>query len=254
VTKLKETKDVVASKIETLEQEALPPVQTPMEMIALAIKSGAGEKELGILERMFEFDLKVKGQQAIEAYNDAMAKWKANAPQILKDKEVSYTAGKGKTSYHHATLGNVANTINASMSPFGLHASWKTEQPEGKIRVTCTISHRLGHSESTSLTADADTSGSKNAIQALGSTITYLERYTLLALTGLATHDQDDDGKSSEPVEYINDSQYADIVSILQEIGKSEQAFCKYKKVESLDKLLADQFEAIVKELDGWRK
>ena len=45
-----------------------------------------------------------------------------------------------------------------------------------------------------------------------------------------------------------------DIITLLQEIGKSEQAFCKYKKIESLDKLPADQFEAIVKELEGWRK
>ena len=139
-----ETSEIVANKVTTMEKgEIMPPVQSPMEIIQMAIKRGAGEKELAIIERMFEFDLKVKAQTALESYNSAMAEWKANAPHILKDKEVSYSTGKGKTAYKHATLGNVADTINASMSPFGLHASWRTEQPNGKITVTCTVSHRL---------------------------------------------------------------------------------------------------------------
>jgi hypothetical protein len=123
------------------------------------------------------------------------------------------------------------------------------------ITVTCSVSHELGHAESTSLSHSPDSSGKKNSIQAIGSTITYLQRYTILALTGLATKGQDDDGTSIvEPEEKLNDSQYADIVSILQEIGKSEQAFCKYKKVKSLNDLPFNSFEAIIKELEGWRK
>jgi len=84
--------------------------------------------------------------------------------------------------------------ITAELSKHGLSASWRTEQ-NGQIKVTCRISHSMGHYEETSLSADADTSGSKNAIQAVGSTITYLERYSLLAITGLATEDQDNDGE-----------------------------------------------------------
>jgi hypothetical protein len=45
--------------------------------------------------------------------------------------------------------------------------------------------------------AAADISGSKNQIQAIGSAVTYLERYTLFASYGLASKDQDDDGKAS---------------------------------------------------------
>jgi hypothetical protein len=42
--------------------------------------------------------------------------------------------------------------------------------------------------------AGKDESGKKNAIQQVASTNTYLQRYTFLAITGLATKGQDDDG------------------------------------------------------------
>ena len=41
----------------------------------------------------------------------------------------------------------------------------------------------------------ADTSGSKNAIQAMGSTVQYLRRYTLESVLGIATSSIDVDGQ-----------------------------------------------------------
>ena len=55
----------------------------------------------------------------------------------------------------------------------------------------------MGHSEAVSIAGPLDDSGQKNGIQQIGSTITYLERYTLMAIMGLAAHDQDDDGIAS---------------------------------------------------------
>ena len=66
------------------------------------------------------------------------------------------------------------------------------------MSVTCRITHRMGHSEEVSMSAFKDDSGKKNAIQQVASAITYLQRYTLLAATGLATHEQqDDDGAAT---------------------------------------------------------
>jgi hypothetical protein len=254
-----ETKDVVnvrANRIIDAGPIAVQPaVQGPMQIIAQAIKNGAGEKELAILERMFDFDIRVKEREAKEAYSDSMSQWKANAPDIAKDRNVKFQTAKGPTEYSHASLANVTATINKSMSPFGLHAAWKTDQPNGKITVTCTISHRLGHSESTSLTAESDNSGNKNAIQALGSTISYLERYTILALTGLATHEQDTDGiLTGEPEEAINDQNFADITTLIQEVGADETKFCKFLKIKSLSEMPVSMYERAIKELERKRK
>jgi ERF superfamily len=75
--------------------------------------------------------------------------------------------------------------------------SWKMNQEGQWIKVTCILTHELGHSEETTLMGAPDNSGSKNAIQAVGSTVTYLERYTLLAACGLSTKGSDNDGRGA---------------------------------------------------------
>lgn len=67
------------------------------------------------------------------------------------------------------------------------------------VTVTCIISHRDGHFEENTLSAGRDESGNKNSIQAVGSTLTYLQRMTLKASLGLAASD-DDDGASADVV------------------------------------------------------
>ena len=70
------------------------------------------------------------------------------------------------------------------------------------MKVTCRITHRDGHYEETSLFGPVDGSGNKNPIQAIGSAVTYLQRYTLKAAVGIAAS-QDDDaqeaGRKADP-------------------------------------------------------
>lgn len=166
---------------------------TPNAVILTAMQKGYAPE---LIEKMMSLQERYEAATARKAYHSAMSKFKANPPDIEKDKKVSF--GQGKASYSHASLANVTDKINSALSQYGLSAAWQTDQSEKGIKVTCTITHELGHSESTSLTAAADSSGSKNAIQAIGSTISYLERYTILALTGLATRDMDNDGNGKD--------------------------------------------------------
>ena len=169
-------------------------VKSPSELIELAIDKG--NVDLDKLYKVLEFSREVEKDAARRAYHVAMAEFKAKPPAIKKDKKVGYSTSAGKVGYAHASLYNVTESINKELSKYGLSASWSTKQ-NGTISVTCRITHVKGHSEETTLSAPADQSGAKNAIQAIGSTITYLERYSLLALTGLATYDMDDDGKGA---------------------------------------------------------
>ncbi|KKM63965.1 hypothetical protein LCGC14_1506150 [marine sediment metagenome] len=166
-----------------------------MRIITLA--SADGNIDADKLMKLLEVNERYEANEAKKAYVIAMAEFKKNPPEIIKDRNVNYSTSKGTTNYNHATLANVTSTINTALSGHGLTASWITAQENG-VKVTCKITHILGHSEETTLTAAPDTSGGKNAIQAIGSTVTYLQRYTLLALTGLATTEQDDDGAASE--------------------------------------------------------
>jgi len=160
---------------------------------AAELVSKDGNMDVAKLKELLDVQERWEANEAKKAFMVAMAEFKVTPPEILKDQTVSYK----QTSYKHASLHNVTSCINKALSEHGLTASWVTSQDKEFIKVTCKITHIMGHSEETSLTAAPDTSGSKNPIQAIGSTVTYLQRYTLLALVGLATSDQDDDGAES---------------------------------------------------------
>jgi hypothetical protein len=189
----KEGEKMKKQAVAVIKQKKVAVIQgnSPADLIRMAV---AGNADLDKLEKLLSIQRGWEADEARKAYNLAMADFKANPPRIDKDKEVSFETSKGTTKYNHATLGNVTEKISAELSKHGLSASWLTKQETDKICVTCRINHSQGHSEETTICAPADNSGSKNTIQQIGSTITYLERYTILALTGLATYDQDDDG------------------------------------------------------------
>ena len=216
------------------------------KIMVLAIEKG----DLDKVEKMMELQERHEANDARKAYVAAMAAFKADPPKIDKDASVKY----GQTAYKHATLGNVADKINKGLSKQGLSAAWQTEQKEKAIVVTCKITHILGHSESTTLEAGADTSGAKNSIQAIGSTITYLQRYTLLSLAGLATEEMDDDGAGTE-AEYITADQMATINEWIEAIGGDcLQNFKKYIGVDELDKILLQDFKKAITALKNTDK
>lgn len=191
------SENAVTVHTETLPAQPANQSITPMSLIRDAVAGGAS---IEVVRGLWDLQKEFEAHEAKKAYHAAMSEFKKNPPDIEKDAQVKYEARGGNTQYRHATLGNIATKINKALGGHGLSATWKTDQNDnGRIRVTCTITHAKGYSESTSLISDPDKSGGKNDIQAIGSTVTYLQRYTILALTGLATKDQDDDGKAATP-------------------------------------------------------
>lgn len=135
--------------------------------------------------------------EARKAFVAAMAAFKAEPMEIVKRKLVSFTTRDGDTtSYKHAELADVTAVVCPALAKHGLSHAWNVQQANAQISVTCTITHELGHSESVTLSGPPDQSGKKNAIQQVASTVTYLQRYTLLAICGLATTGMDDDGRA----------------------------------------------------------
>ena len=162
----------------------------PLANAIAAIQAGMSVEQMQGLMGLQE---RFEANEARKAYVAAMAEFKRTPPTIFKDKEVSF----GSTHYAHATLGNVTGVIVDALASHGISHRWDTKQADGKITVICTLTHCLGHSESTQLEAEPDASGQKNKIQQIASAISYLQRYTLLAASGMAVQDQfDNDGET----------------------------------------------------------
>lgn len=213
---------------------------TPMAMLATALERGAS---MDVLEKLMGLQERWEANEARKAFDAAIADAKAEIPPIVKSRTVDYeTKNSGRTTYRHEDLAGIAKIVDPILSRNGLSYRYRvTSNVNEPIRVTCIIAHRLGHSEETTLTAGADNSGSKNSIQAIGSTITYLQRYTLKAALGLAAA-ADDDGKAADqpPADLITPAQVAELEALA---GDGLSKFLAYAKVESLADIRADKFE-----------
>lgn len=221
---------------------------TPMDLLDRAMQRGMDAEALG---KLLELQQRWEADQARKAFVQAMAAFKAEPLKIDKKKAVEHN---GKYMYSHATLAQVVDAVVGALSKHGLSHRWETQQEGELITVSCVITHELGHSERTTLSGAPDKSGAKNSIQAVGSTVTYLQRYTLMAATGLAAHDMDDDGRKAEPAETITPQQVADIDALIQEVGADKAKFLKWARVESLDQIPAKSYETVVKQLEAKRR
>jgi hypothetical protein len=174
--------------------------QTPAALVALAVQQNF---DIEKLERLLNLQREWQREEARRAFLNAFSKFQSELPPICRsDKGDAGRAGKRK----YASLGTINEAIRPYLYANGLSFRFAQRQsPEG-ISVTCIVSHREGHSEETTLTAGADATGGKNAIQSVGSTVTYLERYTLTAVLGLTTVEDDDDGEQT-PAEVPPDVQ-----------------------------------------------
>jgi len=171
---------------------------TPADLLRIAVESGA---DLDRLERLMSLQERWEAKQAKQAYDAAFSAFKAEAVTILKGRKVTDGPLKGKS---YAELHDVVNAVTPALSRHGLSSSWKlTKDDKDWMEVTCYLRHVNGHEESVSMGGPPDAGGAKNAIQARASTKTYLERYTLKAITGLSEQEDDDDGngKKSESFE-----------------------------------------------------
>ena len=190
-------------------------VMKQKSIIEIAIEKGATVNQL---ERIWALNMQYEANEARKAFVAAMNVFRSNPPRIEKNRRVSF----GKTEYSHATLNNVCDKIGAALTKVGISFRWETNQDAGLITVSCILTHSGGHAEKTTLAASPDASGGKNSIQAVGSTVTYLQRYTLMSATGTATEDKDDDGAQSVDISTaIYSLRNAETLDKLQEAFKS---------------------------------
>jgi hypothetical protein len=216
---------------------AAPEPMTPMQMAYALIQNGA---DLGSVKEMLAMSKELAADQSRRAFDAAVAEAKAEIPTVRKN-------AKGHNDKQYANFAAYASVIDPIISKFGLSYRFRTTQTD-RINVTCVLAHKEGHYEETTLSGPADTTGSKNAIQAIGSTLTYLQRYTLVQALGLAAS-EDDDGRAAganDDGTLISQEQATTLRKLIEDNGRDVVKFCAYFKIDAIPDLPASQFARAV--------
>jgi len=198
-----------------------------IDYVALAIEKGA---DLATIEKFMDLKERQDATEAKKAYVVAMGKFRAEVPTIERTKKAHNS--------NYAGLAETISEISEAMINNGLSHSWKTGQDETSISVTCCVTHVLGHQECTTLREFPDKSGSKNAIQAIGSTVSYLQRYTLFSILGLASKEADTDGSNRVTFEQVEE-----LETLANEANVDLPKFLAYFKCGSFNQIPAKEYK-----------
>lgn len=244
VEKLKRS-SVMQNEIEPREDQAavqLPSVATQETTAFLSlIERIVRDPSIDIdrIDKMLDVQERLIAKRAKQSYIEAFSQ--LALPVIERHGEIKITAANIQS---YAKWEDVNEKIGGELRRLGFALSFRVSQPsDGQILVTGILSHKDGHSEETSLALPYDKTGSKNAVQSAGSTISYGKRYVAGLLLNFTSRDEDDDGKNAGSGETINDEQLEQLHKALLASKSDIDKFCQLFKIEALSDLPVAKFK-----------
>lgn len=203
------------------------------------------------MERLLQMQERIMDRNARAAYAAALAQMQPELPIIAERGGIKDRSGSVQSRY--ALWEDVVGIITPILSKYGFALSFRTGNEGDKVSVTGVLSHRDGHSELTSLTLPVDTSGSKNAVQSVGSSTSYGKRYTTAALLNLRTGEPDDDGRDGG-YQRIDASQVADLRALIQEVGADLPRLLQFWKIDKLEDINVTAYKDVVASVERKRR
>ncbi len=198
---------------EVQENNVVPITQAGVSPIVQAMMQGNVNPEL--IDKMLDAQAKYDAMEARKAYNAAMTGFRRD----LKPANKSGKNAHLRTTY--ATFDDILQAASAPLANNGFNIEFKQAQENNSISVTARVTHAAGHSEETTLSSPVEGNKGINSLQAIGLTVSYLKRYTMAALLGIAT--EDSDGQTATPppaIEMIGESDMVDFKAVIEEVGK----------------------------------
>lgn len=161
-------------------------------MIMTAIKQ---KVDPTTMERFLLMRKELKAEYAKEQFDQAMAKFQMECPEIKKTKHVKNNSGK--ELYAYAPIDEIVRQAKEAISRNGLNYTIKTETRENDkkgtlVKSICIVKHIAGHSEESSMEVPL---GNKTDImsnsQVIAAAATFSKRYAFCNAFGIMTGDED---------------------------------------------------------------
>jgi hypothetical protein len=238
---------------------ALVPQQPAAGDEFLSIIAGAAADprvDVAKMQALLDMRLQLMRENAASEFAAAMARLQPRLPRILKSGMVDFTSQKTgvRQQTPYARYEDILKFVRPLLAEEGFSVSYSfADGPKGTT-CTCTVSHRAGHSKATTTPPlPMDASGSKNAVQAVGSTMSYAKRYALCNALDIVTVDQDDDANGSNP---LTDAEHGKLTELIEACGLDRNqrrmaAFLAFAGAKSVDAIQRQDFDRCLEALNG---
>jgi len=196
------------------------------------------------LEKFLQLKREDEANEARKAYFKDLALFHQEKIELKKDK-----FNRQYESWY-TSLGQMLETVSPFLAKHGFSTKFIPIQPDKKIGVECVLQHRFGHTDSVSMFGPPDSSGKKNPLQEIRSTLTYLRSATFESITGLAGTDAsaDDDGNSGTSIKTITDTQLKELKAMYKELNpsaKQKEKLMEIAEAETLGTIRAENFAKV---------
>lgn len=226
-------------------------VSEPTNMLAVIERASANPAvDTEKMRALLDMQKEIVRYKAEMAFNADFAAMQSDLPVIAKTGEIKVN---NVVRSKYALFEEMNEIVKPILQRHGFAVLYKTNSQKGEVTVSGTLMHREGHREMTELTLEADTSGSKNSVQSIGSSLQYAKRYIMASLLNLTTAGEDDDGARAA-TKFVSETQVADLQAMIDEVKADKQKFLRYMKVESLEKIPTAAYQKAVAALEAKRK
>lgn len=173
------------------------------------------------IAKMMALQREWEAGEAKRAYTSALVDLKRDLPSVIaRDRKVDFGQGASRVTYTHTSLAGVMDAVTDALTNHGFSLGWEPSTAGNMVTVACRLTHAGGHSEASTISAPIDTKGSKSQAQGVASTITLLQRYTALAILGIATADMAEPKGEADGTK-VDSARNLRMVRELQKAGKS---------------------------------
>jgi hypothetical protein len=149
-------------------------------------------------------------------------------------------------------LNGIVAATRRALAKHGLTVTFQINtQDDSSMVMTTTLFHTSGQW----LSCLSPLKPEKPGVQALGSAITYMKRYTYAAITGFVLGDDDDDGEEATQHEdlqerkYLTQDQVAKLEEAIVDNAELKQKILDAYAIKSFNNLYQDQFQKIMERI-----
>lgn len=193
--------------------------------IIQVISNAAADPNVDIdkMERLIAMQERIEDRQMQKDFDVAFAAMQPELPHISADESIIH---KGTKIADYASWAAIQKAITPILSKHGFSLTFSNSNTSSEMIVTA-ILKRGGHQATNTITLPADTSGAKNAVQAVGSSQTYGLRYAACPLVGVTISGQDNDAAmlGSHP---ISVQQYDELLRGTAAAGRQDSDLVNY--------------------------
>lgn len=226
------------------ELQRVPVHTVDIAMITAAVKDPTFDAAK--LHALLDFQERVDAKAREASFNESLARMQPLLPTITKNGMIRIPPKDGKAGQEtaYAKYEDIDRMIRPLMMMEGFSFSFTSAPPstDGRYLITGTLRHRDGFCISSSIPLALETSGSKNNVQGMGSTISYGKRYLVCMLLNLVAEGEDNDGN---PV-VINEQQRENLTTLMDAANftpDQKRKVLKWLNAESVEQVLAKNYD-----------